>query len=151
MKAHLDTPWTGPTARVLRNGKVAEVPVCRGCAREMDSFVTPHDPNECLTRHTEPRYRMEDEVARTRPPALYPGGDLPVGRPSWVGPIEPALPHVRLFAFVGDLTGYGVWTEVGEPSRTFPRFAPLRVVDEQGEIVLHDPDKHSPAWPEEWL
>ena len=122
----------------------------------MDSFLLPHDPSECLTRHTEPRYRMEDEVARNRPPALYPGGDLPVGRPSWVGPIEPALPHVRLFAFVGDLTGWGVWAEVGEAGRTaqphwFPRFAPLRVVDEQGEIVLHDPDKHSPAWPEEWL
>ena len=117
---------TGPTARVLRNGKVAEVPICQGCARIMDSFLLPHDPSECLTRHTEPRYRMEDEVARNRPPALYPGGDLPVGKPSWVGPIEPALPHVRLFAFVGDLTGYGVWTEVGEAGREFPRFLAQR-------------------------
>jgi hypothetical protein len=145
--ARLDTPFLpGPTARVLRNGKVAEIPVCRGCARPMDSFALPHDSAACLTRHTEPRYRMEDEVARNRPPALYPGGDLPPGKPSWVGPIEPALPHVRLFAFVGDLSGCGVWAEVGledRAFRAFPRFRPLRMVDEQGELLKPVHDHHS--------
>jgi hypothetical protein len=132
------------TRRVLRDEKVVELPLCRACGRELAGFLTPHEPGLCSRRHGEERYRPGIERERYPAPKLYPGGDLPPGKPSWVGPIEPALPHVRLFAFVGDLSGYGVWAEVGQPSRTFPRFAKLRMVDANGEVISPAFDHHDP-------